>query len=268
MLNLLPVPQVMISVDSFYQHCQDVHYGALRQYYNVCLDGRRDARGQKMNLISRCWADVDIQLGEEGQTFDAWFAERNIKVDDFRPSDYSILAEFILNAALGLDSTKAITLKDIQQAMIKIMAQLGSYSVHYVASINAGPLLDSPSSTMRPDDWEGQFSQSYALNMVNGIVDVSTKFKPGYEYDIGSDAFDLEYSQTTKVGSDYQINVEPWFDKNTVTFQHQMLRPIGVSWDLPTLPANPRNVTPVIGIDIYLNLSAENQAKIPDLWTM
>lgn len=266
MLNLMPVPQAMISVDSFYEYCYDLHQNALAQYKLVCAEEFSNARGQKHGLMNRCWSDVGVQLGEAGQTYDEWFAVRNIRIEDYSPEDMAAVETALIEEATGVASSKAITLKDIQQAMVKIMGQLGSYSVQYVATINSGPIIDAPCATMRPDDMKGSASSKVFVHVPIEVINSKVKMTHAVSLDIGSSSFDQQVSASRSQDVALELTVRPVIEPLGITLKRNIHTGARVSYDVGPLPDNPRNITPVLGLERFLLLSLDEQLTLPDLW--
>lgn len=266
MLALIPTPPAMISIDSFYDYCVQLQGVANLQYGYASSEQLNNARGQKIGLISRCWADVGIQLGEEDQYYADWFAARNITISEYTIPHLTQLSIDLLEASTGVSSSTAITLDDIQKAMVKIMGQLSSYSVHYTTSINIGPILDAGESGTRPDDITGRSKHHVNVAMTTTALSSKVKQSSSYEFDIGSAVFREKLFIHQKINADFQIKVEAQIADNGLTFQKTTPISIGVSYDLPELTSNERNVTNVLGIDKYLSLPFEQQMTVPDMW--
>lgn len=267
MLDALPVPQPMISVESFYEYCVDLQKAAMYQYNLTAYEENADARGQKQNLMSRCWADVGVQLGDEPNQFYAdWFARRNITIDDYDQADLAQVAVTLLEKATGVDSSAAITLKDIQQAMIRLMAQLSSYSVQFTSSINVGPIIDAPCATIRPDNITGHGDGQFAYVTAGRVLNSQGKGTNLYELDIGSSTTD-EVVHTENTGTtQYEITAQAHFADSGPVYERQIPINVSVSYDMPDPANNPRQLIPVLGLDQFLQLPLEQQLSIPSAW--
>lgn len=266
MVDLMPSLPVMISVDSFYEQCVKIWRASMTQYGYVCADGTSTGRGMKYNLMSRCWGDVSMQLGVAGQTYHEWFIEHNINIDEFRDSDYLTVAAKLLETATGVGSINAITLADIQRALIQLMAQLGSYSVQYVTDINTGPIIDAPTSIIRPDEWQEKKKFGVEIITAVDVIARCVKYKIFHFEDIAGKGFGYKFKSDTRFKSDYEIKVKPGLTKFSHVFHKRLPVGFDVNYDIGDLPPNPRRVTPVLGIGTYLSLTLEEQQSIPDFW--
>lgn len=266
MLGRLPVPQTMISVDSFYQYCVTLHRAALSQYYTVCQETRMDTYGQKWGIINRCWADVGVVTGDTPNQFYAdWFTQRNILISEYKPSDLATIANDLLSAATGVDSGAAITLKQIQNAMVRLMGELSSYSVQYVAHINDGPVVDANTGTIRYDDYKAEVHGLIRYPIPVRVQRVNALTHAQIMLEILDSS---EWTSTTKTEVTSHVEVGPDFESapNSYRYGIAMVATTGYKYDYGTLPPNPRNLTPVIGLDKFLLLPLEDQLKIPSFW--
>mgnify|MGYP000216892681 CR=1 FL=1 len=267
MLAMLPVPQTMISVESFYQYCTTLWRASLDQYYIVCQETAMDAYGQKYGVINRCWADVGVQTGDHaGQFYADWFTQRNIAIADYTKADLATIANDLLASATGVDSAAAITLKDIQAAMVRLMGELSSYSVQYVAHINDGPVVDANTGTIRYDDWKAAVHGRINYPMPVRVQKVKPKLKDTINLDV-LDSDDWTCSTTTEITGEIEVGPDFEFAPNAYRYAIAMVAVTGYKYEWPEdLPPNPRNLTPVLGLDKFLLLPLEDQLKIPSFW--
>lgn len=267
MLGILPVPQTMISTDSFYQYCVSLHRAALSQYYTVCQETAMDAFGQKWGIINRCWADVGVQSGDHaGQFYADWFSQRNIVIADYTKADLATIANDLLAAATGVDSAAAITLKDIQAAMVRLMGDLSSYSVQYVAHINDGPVVDANTGVIRYDDWNTAVYGRINYPIPTRVTKVSPQLFSRIDLDI-LDSDDWTSSTKTEITGNIEVGPDIELAPNGYRYAVAMVSTTGYKYEWPdTLPPNPRGLTPVLGLDKFLLLPLEDQLKIPSFW--
>lgn len=266
MSNLIPSFENLVTVDGFYKWCKTTHTASLTQYYRVCREEFKEARAQKHALISRFWTDAGIQLGTEDQTYDEWFQEMNIDISSYSSGDLISLSKEILNKATGVESGNIITIKQIQAAMVKLMGQLGSYSVQYSVVINELPILDAPCPTVRPDDFI--FMMEYGKEV---LINVST-LKSGYEYQnaqqysLNHEYVKLELSNELRSSHKLNSNLDVKQSDHGTVHSYRQIMPLSISYELPVVTNNDRDVTVVLGIDTYLSRTLEEQMTLPDIW--
>lgn len=266
MFNMIPPFENLVTVDGFYKWCKSAHTAALSQYYRVCQEEFKEARAQKHALISRFWSDSGIQLGTDGQTYAEWFQEMNIDISNYSSGDLVTLSKEILNKATGIDSGNVITIKQIQAAMVKLMGQLGSYSVQYSVVINELPILDAPCPTVRPDDFI--FMMEYGKEVP---VNIST-LKSGYvsqstqDYSLNHEYVKLELSNELRSKHKLDSSLQVHQSDNGTVHSYRQIMPLTIGYELPVITNNDRDVTVVLGIETYLSRTLEEQLTLPDIW--
>ena len=267
MLNLLPLPAVHVSTDSFYNWCFDLHKASMQQYYQVSTEGSSNARGQKYALMSRCWQDADIQLGTPGQTYADWFAALNLNIDGYSQADLQALSTDILIKATGLDSTSGISMKEIQAAMINLMRQLSSYSVQYSVEINSSSIIDTPTTALRPDDINNDINFFDNVPVPIEVVQSFSQQNSLSTYSISSQEFNIDLTVQRAEKFDFEITPKVTESRNEFTHYYRQNMGVDIIIEVPNLTNNTRSLVPVIGIDAFLQLPLTDQLTIPDIWT-
>lgn len=266
MSSAIPAFENLVTVDGFYKWCKRAHAASMYQYYRVCQEEFKEARAQKHALISRFWTDAGIQLGTDGQTYAQWFQEMNIDISSYSPGDLVTFSKEILTKATGIESGNVITIKQIQAAMVKLMSQLGSYSVQYSVVINEQPILDAPCPTVRPDDFI--FMMEYGKEV---LINTRT-LKAGYvskisqEYSLNHEYVKLELSNELRTKHKLDSSLEVHQSNNGTVHSYRQIMPLSIGYDLPVVTNNDRDVTVVLGIESYLSKTLEEQLTLPDIW--
>lgn len=267
-IDRMPTILSMISTESFYELCQELQRVAMQQYWMACQEQQNVAHAQKFALITRMWTHAWIQLGSGETTFDEWFAARNIPIGEYSDDHLKATADLIISKATGVDSANAITLEDIQKAMIRMMERLSSYSVQYTSTINSSAILDAPNHTIRVDDVTGKSSHENSRDIVSRVLDSSGHQTNELDFDIGGDRNDWVQVCRPKTEVNIELNVRATMDQPRPVFTRYMTCVQRVTCDLPVISDNPRRVTQVLGTDIYLQQSLEDQTNIPDFWQL
>ncbi|QTH80235.1 hypothetical protein PA10_00035 [Pseudomonas phage pPa_SNUABM_DT01] len=124
-----------VSVDSFLKACQEIQARMLlhRDLYVFREDLLQYAEIQLMT--NRFYADIPVDM-DHGQNYSQWLRDRGLSFENYTPSELDEIMLGILNQATGLSLRTAMTLKDIQRAMLNIMSQLSSYSIQFIQQIN------------------------------------------------------------------------------------------------------------------------------------
>ncbi len=268
MLELIPpLFNPLISVSAFYNYAVTLQRAAMQQYFQVCQEGLDQTKAQKMNLVSRMWSDQTIQLGDHaGQSYASWFNSRNIDIDSYTTDMLGLVPGLILPQVTGVDAADVVTLADIQRQMVALMATLSSYSVQFTTEINSLPILDAPTSVLRPDNIHGSMLGDLEAPMTIGELSLTGKLNQMFDYDIGAATAQTvlyaDWGNTHSAQIDFQLETTG----NVVTWVGDVEFNVRFTYDLPALASNPNRLEQVLGLDMYLALTPEQQATIPSLW--
>jgi hypothetical protein len=124
-----------VSVDAFLAVCEQIQQRMLlhRDLYVFREDLWTYAEMQLM--CNRFYADVPVDM-DHGQNYSAWLRTRGLNFESYSPAELDDIMLSVINQATGLKLRTAMTLQQIQKAMLGIMSQLSSYSVQYIQQIN------------------------------------------------------------------------------------------------------------------------------------
>ncbi len=138
-LDVLVPLRTYISTDAFYDAMLKVHEGQLKHRLMYVTQEHMETRVQTEILVSHLYGDITCDLGA-GTAYDDWFADKGLDIPTFTELECDLLANALLKQATGNNLKTSLSLKDMQAAMLRLMAQLSSYSVQYLQSINSDPI--------------------------------------------------------------------------------------------------------------------------------
>lgn len=142
MLSLNPALTSYISIESFNAVCTQI-YTSLRTQKMMCSDVENFIdRGYAVGMMYRIYCDKLCALAPPNTKYEDWLIEKDIDFTDFTIYDYELLFNILLNQGTGLDLTEDKSLKALQEAMLKLMLKLSSYSIQLLHELNMGDLLD------------------------------------------------------------------------------------------------------------------------------
>lgn len=267
----MPSVSAMISVASFYEHCNELFIAANGQRKFASAEEGISARAQKHAAYLRLWSDEVIDLAEyPGQSYADWFADRNISVKEYTDANLAEIAREIMTQAIGLELAEVITLEDIQNAMSRMFMQLSSYSIQIAATINDGPVMAAGQNTIRYDNMTMSTKDNRFL--FTAPVDdyrIRRRTSHGIRYDLSKVMGYSNFAQSYRQKDKYWLAKTPVL-KGGLRVTPKYMIPTGsrISSKLKPMPANPRNLPIVPGMETFLALSLEDQLKVPDAWTV
>lgn len=132
----LPTIGTYISTAAFHDAGLAIHASLLRhrRMYTSCEHYVQ--RGQVEQMVGRLYCNYPCQLAAPDTAYNDWFNDHGLDIWSFSALECELLAKSILDTATGVDLVVAQSLKDMQGAMLRLMAQLSSYSIQFLQSIN------------------------------------------------------------------------------------------------------------------------------------
>lgn len=201
--DLTPIG-VYISTESFYETCESIHDDM--QFHRLLYVQQESflARGEVWGMVGHLYADVPCELSEE-VTYDEWFANRGLDFTALSAFDFDIVAREISSKATGADLNNTRSVEELQNAMVRLMEKLSSYSVQYLRNVNSSPYRILDWGVIRPGEMDSQSHSRERIPFDNSrIVDTSARIRP--EVYVGT--FPAEEDITPKVRALSELEVE------------------------------------------------------------
>jgi hypothetical protein len=198
-----------VSVDAFLKACQQIQTRMLlhRDLYVYREDLFQFAEIKLMT--DRLYADIPLDL-DHGQQYAGWLRDRGLTFEGYTPAQLDEIMLSILNQATGLELRTSQSLKDVQRAMLDIMGQLSSYSVHFIQQINEDAVVMFDWPHLRWHYPGGKAAHQMRLPAVQGLpIDLygRAKLKPKLDLPaVTIAAFD--YTAEHAMGMDMALEME------------------------------------------------------------
>lgn len=134
----------ILSNEKFYATVYGIHQRLLKHRIEYANVEHFEAHGMAKAAAMHLYCDYPCVLSNI-TTWAGWLVDKGIDVTGWSENDFSrVSAELLVNAT-GVSNNTSKTLRDIQEGTIKILAQLSSYALEFVSTINTEPY--------RPIDW-------------------------------------------------------------------------------------------------------------------
>lgn len=175
-----------VSVDAFLKACIDIRDREKlhRDLYLFREDLFQYA--EMRTVVDRFYADIPVDM-DNGQVYSEWLNARGLSFDKYTPAELDEILLGILNQATGIELRTAQTLKDVQVAMLGIMGQLSSYSVHFIQEINEEALMTFGWPHIRYHYLGGRVGHDIELPVTTAVSkNLYGTAKPRAELDIGT----------------------------------------------------------------------------------
>jgi hypothetical protein len=132
------VPSVgqLFSVDSFYDAAAAVFAGGVYQYryYSNIPHILKNAAAQAVSTAH--YSDYVTEIYPQ-KTYAQWVEDNNLSFDGYTPQDYLALAAAVFDQATGLSAHAALSIKEVQRAMLAVISRLTSYSIQYLSDVDS-----------------------------------------------------------------------------------------------------------------------------------
>lgn len=186
-LSHQPIIGQYVSTVHFHDACETIHAALMAHRWLYTQTEHPHTRGHLEHMVGCFYHDIECDLAA-GTPYDTWFADRAYPFGELTANEHAILAEELVRTATGADLNNAKTLREIQAAMVKLMGQLSSYSVHFLRSINATSVLvaewaaqrigetrmlglvgwDIDAAAVRIKDWRGRGQAQLTIPLAEG----------------------------------------------------------------------------------------------------
>lgn len=131
----IPIVQRVISTLTFNEKIVEIHrvQNDLRTMRH--FQGDYKIEGNLHQIIDRYFHSLEINPFNN-QSYDTWFAEREIEIEQWIGADFIEVAGDIFKKATGIDIDRGSALKELHSSMVRIVDELTSYSVHMLTTVN------------------------------------------------------------------------------------------------------------------------------------
>lgn len=147
-----PSMGVYISTEAFYGFCESLQRELERHRLLYVFEEHHAPRGQIEGMLQRFFHQPTCDLAGEA-LYEDWLEDRGLSIlSEISAADASILAADLLKETTGIDLRDNSSLRELQAAMLNLMAQLSSYTVQYLQTINSNTFLRAEWSAIRLGD--------------------------------------------------------------------------------------------------------------------
>jgi hypothetical protein len=272
-LSMQPQIPNMISTEAFYNKCKEINDACQMQRKLIASQEHQYRRGLVHGLVSRIYSDNICQLAPEGTTYVQWFADRNIKIEDFTRSDLELAYLQLIKDATGLSLVTTNSLRALQAAMVRLMTQLSSYTVQFMKEINAQDIRVGDQPVIRVGDVSGKMHmQRYVQDLNVRVMAMHARLHQLVNVDIsgcgaGGGGSYPHLSVHLSQKEHFEIEVKPRLPDGIGSVWKVRVNAARVRVHLANdVPENSDGVIPLPGIEDFLPLIPEEKALLHDMW--
>lgn len=162
-LGLYPILEQYASIEAFTEACITIHQNMMAHRDLAVYQHHYLTRGQVEMMVDRFYMDYKIENDLSNTPYSVWLRDNNYRIDELGKEELDILALELFQGATGQKAKTTKTLKEVHEAMCKLMEHLSSYSIQIIPTINSGYLKILDWSYLRYGDWRtwsGDFMES------------------------------------------------------------------------------------------------------------
>lgn len=212
MLRDQPVISEVISVDAFYNKCVEIHAAWREHNWLYTTQEHYVTRGQAEAAANHLYMNKECNLADK-MSYDQWLKEHQLDVTNFSQAEFELLYTNLLALTTGTSLKVTVSLDELQQAMIRLLSQLSSYTIQFLRELRGTNMLSLNWSAIRLGDTSGEGKGSGYLHQNNVYVqkldgkgahaDVSTLDDMTFEMKTSASEADAAgYDPTVDFGAD------------------------------------------------------------------
>ena len=187
-----------------------------REYFS--LAEHYQERGYLEGLFWSLYETREYTIFENYESVDDWLFEKGYNLDDLTQLEYEEFATELFAEVTGLNTVVDLTMSDIQEALVTLVAQLSSYSVQFIREVNEGPIRFQDRLTIRLGDLDGEGRWMERVPVpLTGVTRATTHGTFQCELDVRK-FLDTEYS--VKTHHRVALDVGSAFDLQANGFEH------------------------------------------------
>lgn len=265
-VDAMPNLGQIVSIPTFYDRVYLVHQQMLAQRKLWSSQNHHVRRGMVKNMATRLYADIACELEPGGTTYASWFAQRNIKIADFTDAELTAMYKSIVLQATGADLHPTTSLAQIQLAMIKMLSQLSSYSIHIMQDINTDPITQVDNIALRVGDIKGMESQQFyipdtTIEVVSSSHERKQKITLGLQIPEVNEILSVHESQKLSLDMNVFTSTKIKVEQSIPVLMSAVR--LGV---VTATSENSEGIPPILGLETFLALSEEQRRSLKDIY--
>lgn len=265
-LSQQPVIKPVISIDAFYDLSYAINEAVQFQRRLIARQQHYERRAQVLGMVSRIYQDQWLELEPAGTLYSTWLSSRNIDLSGLARADYQVMFNDLVAQATGASLHPESSLKSLQSAMVNMFTQLVSYGVQIIAEINDANIRKTDWPAVRVGNVISQLdAHPQNPDAAIELLDVRESMTIGIDIPMNHPAVDPTVVQYGKHRVDIEVGMDGDLLSHPTTYYFERpIANIGVTSPDPANVPIPRGWIPFVGIEYFLNLTADQIGQIID----
>lgn len=183
--DTVPLVTRLVSTGAFYDFCTEIYTALQYQRGITAYAEHYYTRALRAGMCERVWSDNTYQLEPEGTLYKDWLAGLNFSVAGLTRNDFLQLYGDLVTYATGTDQVNVHSMKDLQEAMIRLVRQLSSYGIQFITEINQSAIRVLDRAAIRLGDVTAEMRQgAYVRSDAVHVQDARGEIHDGKEVEI------------------------------------------------------------------------------------
>lgn len=200
------------SVDSFVKHCQGIAAADEKFVRLIAYEENHIARAMIENMTAQMYCEKVVSFADKGMDYFEWLNSKALPMTDFTKIEYYSLYNDIVRSCTGYGAGDSSYMKNLQNAMLKILKQLSSYSIQIISEINTSKIIVAQWASTRIG--AGNTKCNAIVNFpfcTTEILDVVSRPVVQIEYDCNYPSITTDIKFIQKVKLHYELTVKAKF---------------------------------------------------------
>lgn len=169
MLRDQPVIDKVMSVDAFYNKCVEIHAAWREHDWLYTTQEHHVSRGQAEAAANHLYMIKECNLADK-VTYDQWLKDHQLDVTNFGQAEFEMLYNNLLALCTGTSLHVTVSLEELQNAMIRLLSQLSSYTVQFLKELRGTNMIALNWSAIRVGDQAGDGAGGMKVHSANVYV--------------------------------------------------------------------------------------------------
>lgn len=165
LLEKQPTVTGLVSTDDFFKATTEIFSSLAHQRNVVARLNDRNEHTTARIMAKRVYTGRNIALPYSGKTFTKWSQDKGFDLSKLTKDDHRNLIVTIFNKITGADNNTALSIADVQAAMMSAMQSINSYSVQYLFEANDGSYLKTDHTVLRTANIRAAVTDSLFSNV-------------------------------------------------------------------------------------------------------
>lgn len=181
--GLNPAVTAMPTQATFTALVRQIHEASRIQSNFIAYQEHEFTRGQVHAMVSRMYVDEVLTVEDQGKTYPQWMLDNRLYADGYTEENWHQLMLNLYEASTGYSMNVTDNIAQLQLAMVRMFAQLSSYSIQFITDINNKAVKVVNWAAIRVGDIRGG-GKAYYQVLINAFKVFKTRWAINARYQV------------------------------------------------------------------------------------